>query len=337
MGPPQDHQEQSFRRHIGDLVIVGADPGFLGVVAMAEKFAESDYPVLIQGETGTGKEIMARAIHYLSQRRSGPFEVYSCGTTPPDLVENELFGHAPEAYTNASGTQEGIIDKADGGTLFLDEIHNLPTDCQSKLLRVLDTGEYRPLGGAALRKANVRIVCACNRDLRAEVAATRFQKDLFYRIAWMELVLPPLRDRPCDIMALASHFLREMSENARCRCAAFSPCAERALLNHEWQGNVRELQSRVARAVTLVRSCEVTAGDLGFSIGSRAQPRPSLTETLKEKLRAVESEYIKQVLELSGGDIQAAARMAGRELSSFYRLVRKHRINLKQYREASPV
>lgn len=328
----QEGKEQSFRLHIADLVVIGADPAFLTMMGRMEKLAVTSLPVLIQGETGTGKEIIAKAMHYLSDRRGGPFVPFTCDSSGVDLLANELFGHIAGAYTNAGVTQKGIVDQAEGGTLFLDEIHNLTTPGQEKLLRLIDTLEYRPLGGAHLRKADVRIICACNIDLNAEVKAKRYKADFFYRINHSPLLLPPLRHRPGDILDLARHFLGRMPGAGMNRNMVLTPDAEHALLAYGWPGNVRELKNIIESAAVLAAGDEVPASALQLPPEDSEPHILPLDGAMKKNRLSFENRYIREVLTMACGNVSAAARLAGRELSSFYRLIRKHRIDVAEYR-----
>ena len=335
-GLSQNRKGENLLRHIADLVIVGADPAFLKVIEEAERFALTPIHILIQGETGTGKEIIAKAIHYLSDRRGGPFVTFTCSPSLVDLLENELFGHLAGAYTNASGAQKGIVDQAEGGTLFLDEIHNLPPSGQEKLLRLLDTLEYRPLGGAPVRKANIRIVCACNIDLLAEVEAKRYKRDFYHRIKRAQLTLPPLRHRRCDIIALARYFLANVCRACGIGDKILAQAAEQALLAYNWPGNVRELHSIIESAAVLARGTEISASDLNLPPGISEPQVPPLDRAIKEGRLTLEREYLQEVLKIARGVVSVAANLAGRDLSSFYRLIRKHRIDLGLYRGSTP-
>ncbi|ACB94803.1 sigma-54-dependent transcriptional regulator [Beijerinckia indica] len=222
----------------------------------AAKAATFDIPVLIQGETGTGKELLARAIHYASQRASGPFLAVNCGAIPDTLLESELFGHKKGSFTGAHANRRGLLEEADGGTLLLDEIGDISPAFQVKLLRFLQEGEIRAVGANESRRADVRILSATHRDLREEVRAGRFREDLYFRLAAMALTMPPLRKRPGDVRVLADHLLDTLSARHGRRVHGFTAEAMTCLMDYDWPGNVRELQNEVLRMLVL------TEGDL---------------------------------------------------------------------------
>jgi DNA-binding NtrC family response regulator len=284
--------------------LVFDDPASEGTVALACQVARSDIPVLITGPNGAGKEKYAEIVHANSHVRNGPFVALNCGALPADLIEAELFGAEPGAYTGANKAREGKFEAADGGTLFLDEIGTLPLAGQVKLLRVLETGRFERLGGNRERSVSVRIVSATNADLAALIADGRFREDLFYRLNGIELRLPPLAQRPRDILPLARHFLsggKHLGEDA-----------ERALLRHAWPGNVRELRNTMQRAALLARSDEISTADLalqpapGMSIGAVASDEPD---------RAA----IEAALDRHGGVLAQAAAELGLSRQALYR------------------
>ncbi|WP_417474389.1 sigma-54-dependent transcriptional regulator [Luteimonas mephitis] len=284
--------------------LVFDDPASEATVSLACQVARSDIPVLITGPNGAGKEKYAEIVHANSNVRNGPFVALNCGALPADLVEAELFGAEPGAYTGASKAREGKFEAADGGTLFLDEIGTLPLAGQVKLLRVLETGRFERLGGNRERSVKVRIVSATNADLAVLIAEGRFREDLFYRLNGIELRLPPLSARPRDILPLARHFLphgKRLGEDA-----------ERTLLRHAWPGNVRELRNTMQRAALLARGDRISATDLalqpapGPSIGAAASDEPD---------RAA----IEAALERHGGVLAQAANELGLSRQALYR------------------
>jgi DNA-binding NtrC family response regulator len=284
--------------------LVFDDPASETTLALACQVARSDIPVLITGPNGAGKEKYAEIVHANSHVRNGPFVALNCGALPADLIEAELFGAEPGAYTGANKAREGKFEAADGGTLFLDEVGTLPLAGQVKLLRVLETGRFERLGGNRERSVRVRIVSATNADLAVLIADGRFREDLFYRLNGIELRLPPLAQRQRDILPLARHFLpggKRLGEDA-----------ERALLRHAWPGNVRELRNTLQRAALLARSDEVSALDLGL------QPAPGMsagTVANDEPDRAA----IEAALERHGGVLAQAASELGLSRQALYR------------------
>lgn len=274
------------------------------------------------------KELFARAVHYMGPRRGKPFAPVNCAALPDHLVENELFGHAKGAYTDASSAVKGIVAEAEGGTLFLDEVEALSSLAQSKLLRFLEDHEYRPLGSARTRIADVRVVAATNVDLRREVDAQRFREDLFYRLNVLLLNVPPLRDRPEDIPRLANHFLGRFALQLGRPVPRLSESALAVLAAHDWLGNVRELEAVVQRSMLLTDRVVLEAEDIDLS----TQPRdPTGAQGYQEAKNAVidrfERDYVTRVLTAHGGNISQAARSAGTDRRALQRLMRKHRIN----------
>jgi DNA-binding NtrC family response regulator len=280
------------------------------VLRLLEKVAPSDASVLITGEHGTGKEVVARWLHAASPRRERAFVAVNAGGLGEGVLESELFGHVRGAFTDAHADRAGCFELADGGTLFLDEIANMPAGHQAKLLRVLQTGEFHPVGSSKVRRAQVRVITATNADVAAEVAAGRFREDLLYRLNTVEIALPPLRERREDISPLASFFLRRRGGAAR----AFAPDAVDALLAHSWPGNVRELEHVVERAVLLAQGDVVTAADLalrGRGDGARRLEEMTLDEA--------ERYLIERALAAHGGNVSEAARALGLSRSALYR------------------
>jgi len=240
--------KKGLNREFGLRDIVGQSVAIRAQVAQARRFARSDAPLLILGETGTGKEVFAQAIHYDGRGPGRRFVPVNCGTLPLELVENELFGHEAEAFTSARRSRQGLIERAEGGTLFLDEIDALPMPAQTKLLRFLQDNQYRPLGGNRDRTADVRIISASNAEL---AAPDRFRQDLYYRLSVLTLKLPPLRERREDILLLARHLLQHHCQRLGQTGREFSPAAMNKLLGHHWPGNVRELENVLRRAIAL--------------------------------------------------------------------------------------
>ncbi len=313
--------------------LVGESPCFQDQVAKVPLFAETDATVLLQGETGTGKEVFARAIHYRSGRKEKAFIPVNCAALPDQLFENELFGHAKGAYTSAASEQGGLVLEAEGGTLFLDEIDALNPSAQAKLLRFVQYGEYRPLGCARTRMANVRIVAASNHDLRRAVMERRFREDLFHRLNVLSLVIPPLRERVDDIPLLAHRFLiryRKAGETVPC---TLSPAALDKLLTHTWPGNVRELECTIQRAVVMCGSHPIEANHIEFAVDPHKSLdlTGSLRDAKNHAAMDAERAYLVKTLVTFGGNVTHAARAAGKERRSFQRLLRKYGIDRHAY------
>ena len=304
--------------------IIGESPAAAAAIRQVPLIARYDACVFLTGETGTGKEVFARAIHYCSSRSSKPFIPVNCGAIPVDLLENEFFGHEPGAYTGAASFRRGVIREADGGTLFLDEVDCLPPLAQVKLLRFLQDGQFRPLGSERTASANVRVIAASNADIKAAVEAWRFRKDLYYRLNVLGVALPPLRQRGTDIVLLARHFLAQFTAKFGAQARDFSPEALRKLLSYDWPGNVRELENVVQRAVVLAEAA--TIGERDISIGE-PETAPDTLSFRQLKARAIadfERSFLTQRLLMHGGNITKAAESAGKHRRAFWELMRKH-------------
>ena len=282
------------------------------------KVATTDAPVLILGESGTGKEMVARAIHKRSARKDGPFIAINCSAIPETLLESELFGHEKGAFTGAHVQRKGRIETSSGGTLFLDEIGEIPHPLQVKLLRFLQEQAIERVGGRQEIQINTRVIAATNADLKKGMAAGTFREDLFYRLAVVQIVLPPLRDRENDILMLAKCFLQRFATEANKPRLAFEPEALRVIKKHSWPGNVRELENCVRRAVIMADGKRVTAGDLELTPGVAAN-----AVTLKEAREAVERQMVRQALQKHGGKIAPAAVELGMSRPTLYELIEK--------------
>jgi two-component system, NtrC family, response regulator GlrR len=299
--------------------LVGKSPAMRALYAQLERAAASDVSVLLLGETGTGKELAARAIHEHSARAAAPLSVVDCGAIPHSLIDGELFGYERGAFTGAERARPGVFELASGGTVFLDEIGELPTDLQPKLLRVLEQGEVHRLGAAEATPVDVRIIAATNRNLRAEVNVGRFRADLFYRLAVLEVNLPPLRERLDDIPALVAAFLRshdlvDSPEAAPLR----DPALLSELARHGWRGNVRELRNHLER--TLLAPANVVPG-AGWEAPPEIDTNQKLAAVREQWVRYVERRYIVELLQIHGGNVSAAARAAGTDRAHFYRIM----------------
>ena len=306
------------------------EAGFIGDSAAAKKVrelvgqvADASFPVLVTGETGTGKEVMARALHRAGRWRDGPFVTVNCGAISSGLIESELFGHAKGAFTGADRAREGLFAAADGGILFLDEIGELPLDLQPKLLRVLQEGEVRPVGATKLSKVHVRVVAATARDLRAETQLGRFREDLFYRLNVVEIHIPPLRERPEDIPLLVDHFLRRLAQQEGRRPPRLAGDAVAALQSRSWPGNVRELMNFMEKTMIFCRREEIDAASLPWD--ERRQDREAANSySLKEASRRLEKEYIRKALAATGGNRTLAARLLEISLRALHYKLAEH-------------
>jgi DNA-binding NtrC family response regulator len=318
---------------IGELSLrqmVGKAPAFRQALARVGLFANSDAPVLLTGETGTGKDLCARLLHGLSKRRNGPFIPVDCGGIPEHLFESELFGHTRGAFTDAHQEQKGLVALAEGGILFLDEVDSLSPALQGKILRLLQERTYRPLGSAHFQSANLRVVAATNRNLDGLVRDKLFREDLYFRLNVLRLHLPPLRQRREDIALLARHFVEELCVMGGARKKVFSPASLRKLEGYKWPGNVRELANTIQRAIFAAEGTQITSAHIDFSsfetnVEAASQTFRSAKMVAIEKF---EREYLEQLLEKHGGNITRAAIEAGKDRRAFGRLVKKHRIKL---------
>jgi DNA-binding NtrC family response regulator len=281
------------------------------VIAMLEQLASEDVTVLLLGETGTGKDTVAEALHENSARKKGPFVVLDCGAIPVGLIESELFGHEKGAFTGATADHLGVFRQAHGGTVFLDEIGELPRELQPRLLRALERREVKPVGAARPVPIDVRVIAATNRDLRVDVNSGLFREDLFYRLNVVSLVLPPLRERPEDIPLLAAQFWNELQPEGGLPKEFLEP-----LLRHSWPGNVRELRNRVERAAYLDRRPEIT--------GAEALTKESFHFAKQHVVDAFERRFLTELLQKTGGNISEAARRAELDRVHLRRLLRKY-------------
>jgi two-component system response regulator HydG len=303
--------------------LIGRSPALLKVIHLIGQVAPMKSTVLISGESGVGKELIAEAIHHQSPRRPKPLVKLNCGALPEGLIESELFGHEKGAFTGAIQQRKGRFELADGGTIFLDEISEIPPTTQVKLLRVLQEGEFERVGGTQTLKSDVRVIAATNRNLEDEVAEGRFRKDLFYRLHVIHMVVPPLRDRVEDIPLLALHFLDKFClENDR-PYMGFSPEAMRALKSYAWPGNVRELQNVVERAVALCASNMVEFEDLPDEIRRHSPEDDQIVLPVGSSMDEIERQAILQTLRKTGGDKELAARLLGIGLATLYRRLKE--------------
>jgi DNA-binding NtrC family response regulator len=299
--------------------LIAESPAMRPVIEMISRVAPSDANILITGENGTGKSLIARAIHALSPRTTHAMITVNMGGLSETLFESELFGHVKGAFTDAKTDRAGRFELADESTLFMDEIANIPLAQQAKLLRVIETGDFERVGSSKTLHANVRIISATNSNLENEVAAGRFRQDLLFRLNTIQITLPPLRERREDIMPLANSFLAQHAEHYRKQIAAFDETAREQLLQHRFPGNVRELDHIVERAVLMTQDRQICAADLGLTNGDR-QPRDLEEMSLEE----VEAFLIKKALARNDGNARKAAEALGLSRSAFYRRLQQY-------------
>ena len=325
---------EALTRKLGLQRIIGESPIFLAETAKIPLVAKSDTSVLVLGETGTGKEVVGRAIHYLSPRAGEPFVPVNCGAIPVELIENELFGHEKGAFTGAGASRTGLIQEAEKGTLFLDEVNTLPLLAQVKLLRFLQNKEYRPLGSTKSLQGDVRIIAASNANLEAEVAAGTMRQDLYYRLNVVPIALPPLRKRSSDIILLAHHFLAQYAAKLNSPAVGLSPEAERKLLLYSWPGNVRELEHVIERVVVLCTNEIIQEDQITLPGENNNLTNLSFQELKARVVSQFETDYIQNLLTAYRGNISKAAQAAQKERRTFWELVRKHKIDVQKYRVA---
>jgi DNA-binding NtrC family response regulator len=323
-------------------IVICQSPAFRSVRALLLRYARSDAQVLIEGETGTGKELAAREIHYSSPRRDQPFVPVNCGAMQDGLIENELFGHSRGAFTDAREAQVGLVEHARGGTLFLDEIDSLSHKAQVTLLRFLQDNEYRPIGGT-VRTSGARIIAATNCHLGQLVLDGGFRSDLLYRLNVLYVHLPPLRERDGDVGLLAEHFLAATTQRMQGPRRRWSSDALRVLSVYAWPGNVRELENVVLRVYTLADSEMIGVEELlaaepaigesrRQSHDGQSHARASFRYAKARAIEAFEHDYLTGVLQQAGGNVTDAARLAGKERRALGKLLKKHRIERLPYR-----
>jgi len=314
------------------LGLVGESPCFLEEIRKLRLLARCDITVMIGGETGTGKELIARAVHYLSSRSDGPFVPIDCGAIPPELTESELFGHERGAFTGAVARNLGLVSAADQGTLFLDEVDALNLSVQAKILRFLQEMEYRPLGSNKIKKADVRVISATNRNLKEQVRNNEFREDLYYRLNVVQLKLPGLRDRSNDVILLARHFAHKYAARFHRPLREFSRGALQKLLLYQWPGNIRELENVVEGAVALCDGPVIRVGDLLLPEEQSAK-QLSFREAKAQMVSKFEREYLVRLVRACGGNVSEAARTAGKNRRALWALIRKHELDVRELRD----
>lgn len=322
--------------------LVGDSPAFRAMLDQLEIFAGADVPLLIAGETGTGKELVARIAHYRSRRADGPFVPINCGALPDHLFENELFGHGRGAFTDARNAQPGLVAHAEGGTLLLDEVECLDLHSQAALLRFLQDQQYRPLGTGKDVQAHVRVIASSNASLAERVALGQFRSDLLFRLDVARVEMPPLRERHTDILPLARSFVARMAERHQVAEPSITPWVAEAMLAYGWPGNVRELENAMHRAVLLAAGGNEISRPTWGNYRERARccdvpaARPGFSGTLKaERARLnadFERRYLVALLERAHGNISAAAREAGTERRHLGRMIQRHGIEVAGFR-----
>ena len=307
--------------------IIGPSPAMRRVLQLIEQVGPSSANLLILGESGTGKELVASALQQRSRRRDEPYVRVNCAAIPDSLMESELFGHEKGAFTGAHKAKKGKFELADGGTIFLDEIGDMSASTQTKLLRVLQEGEFDRVGGTRTLKVDVRIIAATNADLERLVAERRFREDLYYRLRVIQVLLPPLRERKADIPLLVDHFIRRYSAKDGKRIAGIEPMALATLTDYHWPGNVRELENAIERAVVLARGERLRLEDLPPEVLQRS-PDDCITFTLGTTLQEMERRMIAETLRHTDGDKTKAARMLGITARTIYRKLERRRREL---------
>jgi two-component system response regulator GlrR len=334
--------KENLKRRLGLSRILGRSKAVDKLRQRIETIASCDVSVLISGECGTGKELAARAIHYLSGRDCRPFVPVNCGAIPENLFENELFGHRKGAFTDAAFHQEGLVREAQGGTLFLDEVGVITPYIQVKLLRLLQDKEYKPLGDPRTRSADIRIVAATNMELQQMVEQSAFREDLFFRLNIVSLCVPPLRERKEDIPLLVEYFLKKYSAQHRKSLKKVSKGAMTAMMSYSWPGNIRELENKIQHAIVMAGSDRITPGDLHMNVEgpktneqTRGKPDIIDCESFKAaKQRAIdefEKNYLIHLMTEYRGDVISAARRAGKSRTALWNLLTKHHIHPSQF------
>jgi two-component system, NtrC family, response regulator GlrR len=322
---------QFLKAIVGMKLLVGEAPSFLEETRKIPLLASCDGRVLILGETGTGKELFARAIHYLSPRMRHSFVPVSCGAIPVDLLENEMFGHSKGAFTGATTSELGLIREAEGGALFLDEIDSLSLLAQTKLLRFLQEGEYKPLGSSKSQYADVRIIAASNINLAQAVKEGKLRQDLYYRLNIARIHLPPLRDRRDDVPLLAEHFLTKYAHQFDRNVGKLSEAAMQKLMFYDWPGNIRELENTIERAVMLSESERINDADV-LVPENESEDGESFQQSKTRMIVQFERTYIQRLMVTHQGNVTQAAQAAKKNRRAFWELIRKHNIDVRSFR-----
>jgi two-component system response regulator AtoC len=314
--------EQELVRKETPFDFIGKSRQLREILALIEKVAPTDSPVFVQGESGTGKELIANAVWHYSKRKDLPLIALNCAALSEHLIESEMFGHEKGAFTNAYQMKHGLVEVADKGTLFLDEIGEMPIALQAKLLRFLDSGEFRRVGGNKALRVDVRVIAATNKDLQALIKAGAFREDLYYRLNVINIAVPPLRERRDDVEELARHFLKRYAKKLDKQVKDFTPEAVELLTAYRWPGNVRELENVVERAVIVCDTAEIGAEDLSISSYAAVADIP-----VNPSLEEMEKNYILRVLKEAGGNQSKASQLLGIDRKTLYLKLKKYGIN----------
>lgn len=326
---------QALKAKIGLRLLIGEAPIFLTETRKIPLLASCDGRVLILGQTGTGKELFARAIHYLSPRMTHPFVAVSCGAIPVELLENEMFGHSKGAFTGATTSELGLISEAEGGTLFLDEVDCLPLLAQTKLLRFLQEGEYKPLGSSKSLHADVRVIAASNIDLAQAVKERKLRQDLYYRLNIAQVNLPALCDRRGDIPLLAEHFLAKYAHEFKRNARGLSEAGMRKLTFYDWPGNIRELENTIERAVMLTEGECILETEIFMPGAETCSEDESFQEGKARVVTQFERTYLENLMATHRGNVSQAARAAKKNRRAFWALIRKHDVDVQSFRTDS--
>lgn len=306
--------------------VLGDSKALKDAVSLAQKVSGTDVPVLLTGETGTGKEVFAQAIHYNSKRAKQNFVAVNCSSFSKELLESEMFGHKAGSFTGALKDKKGLFEEADNGTIFLDEIGEMAFELQAKLLRILETGEYIKIGDTKPTRVNVRVVAATNRNLPEEITAGRFREDLFYRLSVFQIHLPPLRERPGDVRILAKAFVKDFSVRLARPVTEITPAFLEALEQQPWKGNIRELRNVIERSLIVCESERLDVADLPLDIQNTHYEQSDETTPGSFELSAMERRHIARVLEYTKGNKTEAARLLKIGLTTLYRKIEEYGI-----------
>ena len=318
--------------------LLGESPAMREIRGKIARISFCDINILILGESGTGKELAARTVHYLSPRSRGPFIPVNCGAIPENLFENELFGHAKGAYTDARFKQKGLVEEAQGGTIFLDEIGVISPSIQAKLLRLLQDKEYKPLGNSRVQYADIRILAASNKSLFRMLQEGSFREDLYYRLNIVQLVMPPLRERKDDIPLLIEHFTQSYAKKYGLSGRDIPPRTLEMFVRFDWPGNIRELENKVQQWIVLPGDAEKSLAESSLEFPGLAAPsskRLSFHRAKKQIVDTFEKEYLYQVLIRNNGNVVNAAKDAGKSRTSLWNLMKKHAVSPKPFRQTS--